>query len=183
LVSQNYYIFFYLYADQIIRHKARQLVGKEGFTEDDRADLEQELALDLLQRLPRFDPNKAKVTTFMTRVVEHRISTLLAARRAQCRDWRLNQRSLNAPVDDSDTAAEDLINRVADDSDSVRAMENRLDMERLLASLPDEHRQLCEQLKEHTMAESARILGLPRSTLYGRLNLIRECFAGGGYGR
>jgi RNA polymerase sigma-70 factor (ECF subfamily) len=62
-------------------------------------------------------------------------------------------------------------------------MENRLDMERLLASLPDEHRQLCEQLKEHTMAESARILGLPRSTLYGRLNLIRECFAGGGYGR
>lgn len=182
MVSQNSYIGFDRYADPLIRHKARQLVGKEGFTEDDRADLEQELALDLLQRLPRFDPNKAKVTTFMTRVVEHRISTLLAARRAQCRDWRLNQRSLNAPVDDSDTAAEDLINRVADDSDSVRAMENRLDMERLLASLPDEHRQLCEQLKEHTVAESARILGLPRSTLYGRLNLIRECFASGGYG-
>jgi len=182
LVSQNSSIGFDCYADPLIRHKARQLVGKAGFTEDDRADLEQELALDLLQRMPRFDPDKAKVTTFMTRVVEHRISTLLAARHAQCRDWRLNQVSLNAPVDDSDQA-EDLIHFVPHDSEDVRVMENRLDMERMLASLPDEQRQLCEQLKEHTMAESARILGLPRSTLYGRLNSIRECFAAGGFGR
>jgi len=182
LVSQNSYVGFDRYADPLIRHKARQLVGKAGFTEDDRADLEQELALDLLQRMPRFDPDKAKVTTFMTRVVEHRISTLLAARHAQCRDWRLNQVSLNAPVDDSDQA-EDLIHFVPHDSEDVRVMENRLDMERMLASLPDEQRQLCEQLKEHTMAESARILGLPRSTLYGRLNSIRECFAAGGFGR
>lgn len=182
MVSQNSYVGFDRYADPLIRHKARQLVGKAGFTEDDRADLEQELALDLLQRMPRFDPDKAKVTTFMTRVVEHRISTLLAARHAQCRDWRLNQVSLNAPVDDSDQA-EDLIHFVPHDSEDVRVMENRLDMERMLASLPDEQRQLCEQLKEHTMAESARILGLPRSTLYGRLNSIRECFAAGGFGR
>lgn len=182
MVSQNSYVGFDRYADPLIRHKARQLVGKAGFTEDDRADLEQELALDLLQRIPRFDPDKAKVTTFMTRVVEHRISTLLAARHAQCRDWRLNQVSLNAPVDDSDQA-EDLIHFVPHDSEDVRVMENRLDMERMLASLPDEQRQLCEQLKEHTMAESARILGLPRSTLYGRLNSIRECFAAGGFGR
>ena len=47
------------YAVRIIKHKARQLVGRAGFTESDREDLEQEMMLDLLRRLPKFDPKRA----------------------------------------------------------------------------------------------------------------------------
>lgn len=53
-----------------------------------------------------YDPQKAKVTTFMTRVVEHRMVTLLEARFAQCRDWRRGRVSLNDPVNDRDDAEE-----------------------------------------------------------------------------
>ena len=180
MVSQNSYADFDGYADKLIRHKARQLVGKAGFTEDDRPDLEQELALDLLQRLRHYDAEKAKRTTFMTRVVEHRISTLLEARFAQCRDWRRGQVSLNEPLDDQEDA-EEWLDRLPADPNVWRDMELRFDVQRLLASLPDEHRVLCEQLREHSMAEAARNLGLPRSTLYGRLSLIRERFAAGGF--
>ncbi|MFM2007984.1 MAG: hypothetical protein RLZZ09_3639, partial [Pseudomonadota bacterium] len=67
MVSQNSYADFDCYADKLIRHKARQLVGKAGFTEDDRPDIEQELALDLLQRLRHYDAEKAKRSTFMAR--------------------------------------------------------------------------------------------------------------------
>ena len=36
------------YAVRIIKYKARQLVGRVGFTESDREDLEQEMILDLI---------------------------------------------------------------------------------------------------------------------------------------
>ena len=45
------------YAAGLIRFKARQLVGQAGFTASDRNDLEQDLILDLLRRLPKYDPN------------------------------------------------------------------------------------------------------------------------------
>ena len=48
------------YAVRIIKYKARQLVGRVGFTESDREDLEQEMILDLLQRLPKYDPARAQ---------------------------------------------------------------------------------------------------------------------------
>jgi len=80
MVSQNSYDGIDKYAADLIRHKARQLVGKAGFTEDDRPDLEQELMIDLLQRMRHFNPAKAKKTTFMARIVERHISTILEAR-------------------------------------------------------------------------------------------------------
>ena len=46
------------YARSVIRNKARQLIGKYGFTPDDYEDLEQEMILDLLVRLPKFDPEQ-----------------------------------------------------------------------------------------------------------------------------
>ena len=102
MVSQNSYDGIDKYAADLIRHKARQLVGKAGFTEDDRPDLEQELMIDLLQRMRHFNPAKAKKTTFMARIVERHISTILEARFAQCRDWRLCQTSLNEPLDNGE---------------------------------------------------------------------------------
>ncbi|MDH4318968.1 MAG: sigma-70 family RNA polymerase sigma factor, partial [Desulfobulbaceae bacterium] len=80
MVSQNSYDGIDKYAADLIRHKARQLVGKAGFTEHDRPDLEQELMIDLLQRMRHFNPAKAKKTTFMARIVERHISTILEAR-------------------------------------------------------------------------------------------------------
>jgi RNA polymerase sigma-70 factor, ECF subfamily len=53
--------------------------------------------LDLLVRLENYDPRKSKRNSFMARVVEHRIATLLEERHAACRDWRLCRESLDDP--------------------------------------------------------------------------------------
>ncbi len=94
---QNTYYELGDYAHDLIRSKARTLIGKAGFTSADCEDIEQELALDLLVRLENYDPRKSKRSTFMARVVEHRIATLLEERRAACRDWRLCRESLDDP--------------------------------------------------------------------------------------
>ena len=83
------------YAVRIIKYKARQLVGRVGFTESDREDLEQEMMLDLLQRLPKYNPDRAQRNTFIARVVEHKIATIIEARKAGLRDYRLCRCSLD----------------------------------------------------------------------------------------
>ena len=94
---QNTYYELGDYAHDLIRSKARTLIGKAGFTSADCEDIEQELALDLLVRLENYDPRKSKRNSFMARVVEHRIATLLEERHAACRDWRLCRESLDDP--------------------------------------------------------------------------------------
>ena len=73
-----------------------------GFTASDREDLEQEMMTDLFQRLPRFDPKRAGRNTFIARVVEHKIATLIEARKAGMRDYRRCTWSLNDPLEDED---------------------------------------------------------------------------------
>ena len=90
------------YAVEIIRLKARQLVGQAGFTASDRDDLEQELILDLLRRLPKYDPSRAKRNTFIARVVEHKIANLIEAQTAHKRDYRRCPCSLNERFEDED---------------------------------------------------------------------------------
>lgn len=149
MVSQNSYDGIDKYAADLIRHKARQLVGKAGFTEDDRPDLEQELMIDLLQRMRHFNPAKAKKTTFMARIVERHISTILEARFAQCRDWRLCQTSLNEPLDNGEGDTTEWIDFLDSEGSlgsgtrEIRerlAHEIRMDLDRAIASLPEELR-------------------------------------------
>ena len=56
------------------------------------------------------------------------------------------------------------------------ANEIRMDLDRAIASLPDELRDLCERLRDDTMAEIAREMGVPRTTLYDRLSKLRDAF-------
>ena len=91
---------FDAYAAEVIRFKARQLVGKAGFTKSDREDLEQELALDFLRRSRNFNPDKSKRSTFTTWVVAHHVATILESRHAPTRDVRKEGPSLDAMIAD-----------------------------------------------------------------------------------
>jgi RNA polymerase sigma-70 factor (ECF subfamily) len=173
------------YAVRIIKHKARQLVGRYGLTFFDREDLEQELMIDLLQRMRHFNPAKAKKTTFMARIVERHIATILEARHAQCRDWRLCRVSLNTPHESDKGDTWELIDRVDSegtlgtcqpDTREIEINNLRIDVERVLNTLPEDLRDLCERLHESNMAEIARETGVARTTLYDKLTRIREAF-------
>ena len=90
------------YAVQHIRFKARQLPGQADFGAGERKDLQQELFPHLLQRLPQYDPERARRTTFISRVVANRVSTLIESQKAGLRDYRLRGGSLNEPLEDEE---------------------------------------------------------------------------------
>lgn len=175
------------YARNLIRIKARQLVGKAGFTADSIEDLEQEMTLDLLQRLPRFDSNKAAHTTFVARVIDRKISNLIRHRTAELRDFRRESGSLNDEVrngsGETDERAQTL-SRTDNHRDPGRhhRPQNedaglRLDFSVVLDRLPPDLRQLAELLTTCSISEAARKLGVPRSTLRDNdIARLRELF-------
>lgn len=174
------------YAAELIRHKARQLVGKAGFTWSDVRDIEQEMILDLLSRFPKFDPDKAAHSTFAARIVEHKISKLFRYRRREMRDYRRESCSLDDPIEDAEgkpirracsfcqgKAAFRLGKRARSREEEAQL---RIDVSLVLEKLPDDLREVAEQLKTETVSDAARNLGIPRTTLYGNIKRIRSLF-------
>ena len=148
------------FAARAIRYKARQLAGRHGFSRSEREDIEQELRLDLLRRLSKFNPAIAPWNVFVRTLVERQTATLVAQRRT--RIWTTDDAVL-------------LIESRAVPLDTV------LDTKTVLAQLPRRARALCERLKQHTVAEVARQLSIPRSTLRGDIARVREQFQRAGF--
>lgn len=164
------------YAFELIYHKARQLVGKAGFTWDDVEDIEQELTLDLLERLAKFDPAKATYNTFVARIVERKISKLIRHRMQEMRDYRREDGSLNDPIDNGCGETSERLQTISQDEHDrrigrhIRPAANRMDLQidvwQVLAELPQELRRAGELLMTLSVAQAARALGIPRSTFY-----------------
>ena len=178
------------YAVKVIRHQAQQLVGTAGFTADDRADLEQELLLDVLKRWPKYDARKGTPKTFVARIVVRRISTLLRHRTCAQRDHQCAGGSLNEPL--TDRAGEcrergDLITQEEADLAWGRAPRQalqrallRLDVAAVLAPLPAPLRRLGEHLQVGSISDAARSLGRPRTTVHDQVKVLRDRFLAAG---
>ena len=58
----------------------------------------------------------------------------------------------------------------------VAVSELRIDLERAMAALSPEQRDLCRRLLTSTVAEISAATGVPRPTLYDRMRQIRAAF-------
>jgi RNA polymerase sigma-70 factor (ECF subfamily) len=174
------------YAVKLIRHKARQLVGRAGLVEADRDDLEQDMLMDLLRRLPRFDPGKAKRETFIARIVEHRVAVIIGTQKAGLRDYRRNAGSLDdwcaaegggtgdaPPVLDQNSYRRETL-EAARQNEDLRDL--RRDMARIVDELPSDLRDLCRRLLTSTVSEVSRETGVPRGTIYESVQKLRSRF-------
>jgi len=169
----------------IIRHKINQLIGRAGFTEQDRKDLEQELILRLLQSLPSFDPNHAHRNVFTTTVIERYVANILRNKRAMKRDHR-RVSSLHVMVDIGEEDRIEMTQNISQrELDAQRGRHPRSDEElaqlvqdlaEAMAKLPDELRELAERLKTETVSEIARDKGIPRTTLNESVRRLRRRF-------
>jgi RNA polymerase sigma-70 factor (ECF subfamily) len=178
------------YAVKLIRHKARQLVGRAGLVEADRPDLEQELALDLLRRLPRFDAARAGRNTFIARIVEHRVATIMEAQTAGVRDYRRVAGSLDErrPGDDGPSAdGPPVLDQHEYRRETIAAARRDEDLHGLrrelaeaIAALPPDLRDLCQRLRDSSVSEVSRETGVPRSTLYDAIGKVRDRFDAAG---
>lgn len=182
--SRNRYEGVNEYAVQIITYRAKRLVGTAGYTPADVEDIEQDLMLDLLERLDKYDAAKAKLTTFIDRIVDHKIANLIAERQAEMRDFRKTSTTLNAPIQTDDdspttlldiTGTDDYLERMGFQNKPTQEVHDvQIDLEIALQRLTEDERQLLDLLKQMTLAEAARELGKARTTLAYQLAKIRK---------
>jgi RNA polymerase sigma-70 factor (ECF subfamily) len=184
--SKNKYGGLDEFAVKLIKRKARRLVGSAGFVDADLADLEQEFVIDLLLRRPRFNPALAKLETFITRVVDHHVATLVQRQKARCRDYRRRAGSLDERRDDDGGTSSDVPPVLASGSYRGESLATarrdeeladlRVDLRRALDDLPRDLRALCDRLQASSVSEMSRETGVPRGTVYEGVAKLRARF-------
>jgi len=156
------------YGINYVRSKARELVGKHGFTWSNFENLQQDMLLDLVQRLRRFVPGRSPRNAFITRVVKHKVADIIARRMSPSREHVRNEVSINAPLEPDGRRAE-LGDTLCGHQAPCQESDLAMDLELALASLPDDLRSLWGlRVQGLTFTEISLQLGVPRPTIYDR---------------
>ncbi len=144
------------------------------------------MMLDLLMRLPKFDPNKATQKTFVARIIERKVSKLIRHRTCEMRDHRREVCSLNERLEAENGATVELSETIAlEERDRMTGRRSRSaqedwefaqDMAATLARLPENLRRLCELLQRGTISDAACEMGVPRTTLNDHVKKLRVIF-------
>jgi RNA polymerase sigma-70 factor (ECF subfamily) len=169
----------------LIHQKAKQLIGKAGLRKADLEDIEQDLALDVLERLRSFDPSRSKRHTFVAMVIEHAVAAIIERRTTAKRDPRREACSLNDAVCDdegrelqrSDTLDEER-GRPGPCSEETRDL--KADLGVALEGLSPELRSLALDLQGKSVADIARERGVPRTSLYSDIRKLKAAFGQAG---
>ena len=169
----------------IIRKKVKQIIGRAGFREQDREDLEHDLVARLLLSLKSFDPNRAHRNVFVTAVVERDVANILGDKKAEKRDYR-RIASLNVVIEVTEDGPTELADTISDREYNARRgrhvraeqemAELRIDVTECVDELKDALQDVCERLKQDSISQVARDLGVPRTTLTDRIRKLRLPF-------
>jgi len=185
---------FTTYEKKLIRAKARKLSRAFGFTAQDIPDIEQELALELIRRLPLFDPSKAKRSTFAARVLGWRAGTMRRNLLRERRNPLRNGPSLNSEVINREGGISEMIEEVRQDHLDVmfgnvthcqsESAALRIDVHEVLDRIDPRLRSCAEALMtESNVQAAAKAMGVHRTTIYASFMVpLREAFEHlGGY--
>jgi len=173
---------------RLAKRKARQLVGKYGFTEFDKEDIEQDIYLHVLQRWSSYDRDEGHHHKFITAVIERYIVNFLRDRCATKR-YEGEHKSLEMPLHaarEEKSIGESLTDSVADTRlcrerrSEVELIDLRLDMQIVLDELPPRWREVLELRKSLTVSEISDQLEIPRTTINSWIRQVRERFAEAG---
>ena len=175
------------YAMKRIRAAARRLVRRTGIRAGDIGDVQSELTLELLERLPEYDPARSTFGAFVTCVIRRHAMKIQRARMREMRHPGREECSLNEDILDergrrierAETMSREHDRRRRGRTDQEKC-EMAIDIERMLSRLPRKVRRLCELVKTMTVAEAARRLRLKESTVRSQLAALRESFRDAG---
>ncbi len=174
---------------RLIRRKAYSLIGKHGFREDDREDLVHDLILYVLQALPHYDPSRASLDTYIARIVESKVATIVKAKRAKKRYAPKGVVSFDDDEPENTDDRTDTCRSLAETYSSddwkraigtfVRSVQDQADLDsdvrNALADLSARLRPIADLLSEMDVTAAAKHLGVPRTTFdYWRRLLRRE---------
>lgn len=168
-----------------VRKRARQLVGKHGFQESDREEIEQQLFLKLAKQLSSADSDDPKWRGYLATAVSHGIASIIRNRRAEKRDHRKSC-SLHTVVGQTDEGSVELSDTIGpreanarlgiDPRSDAALAELGLDVASVMAQLPEDLRDLCVRLQRSSVSQIARDLGVPRTTVSTAVGRLRSHF-------
>lgn len=169
-----------------VRKAARQLAGKHGFGERDRDEIEQRLYLKLAARMDQADPDDPKWKAFVAKTVRRHIASMIRDNQAEKRDHRRSC-SIQMVVGTEDDMPITLAEAMSEQECKARRgwclrspqdlTELAMDLATCTEELPDpRHREFCERLKHDSIAQVARDMAIPRTTLNAWLRKLRERF-------
>lgn len=163
-------------------YHAGRIARKLHLSPDDREDVRQDILVEMIVRLGRFDVEKAALATFIDLLARHGAS-------AVARRCRPQQRLLRAALsldDEADPMARRLARTLSaeqglgfaagEPADLVASAELKRDVRRIVAALTPELQSLCALLLAHPTEQACRTSGLSRATFYRRVREIRLRF-------
>lgn len=160
------------YAVNLIRYKTRRLIGQAGYTRSDQEDIEQDLSLHLRQQLPKHNPRKGTLKTFISTVLDNKIRTMVAARLTSQFDFRQHDYSLDETIEietgdrvsrgEAMDAEEYLMTTGRINRRAFDTLEMRIDVQCVVSLLPADLQNLCARLQEHTIVDIALEDGVSR---------------------
>ncbi|MCG3180466.1 MAG: hypothetical protein BIFFINMI_02827 [Phycisphaerae bacterium] len=174
----------------LIKAKARQLVGKHRFSRFDVGDIEQDILCEVVQRRQRVDAFRGDHPGFLICLVNHAVASIIERRTAAARDYRREDGSLDRWTLDAgrwvrqvDTVTEDATDRRTGQVSQDRQVrcELELDVAAVIAGLPPNLQEVCRHLMTRQgVTEAADAAGLHRSSVYDAIGQIREHFRAAG---
>ena len=181
-MSNNRYDGVDSYAVFFVAHKARILIRSPFFTRDDFEDLSQELMLAYLHAWPCFDETKGDPRSFIKSVINNHAINIIAEAESQMRWTGQKELSLSTIIGSDDSAMEmmDIISGEhsiwgdAFASSSHMAVEQNMDIQKMLADMPEDIRMIYELLKDQSITEAANATGIPRTTLSSKAKRLRK---------
>jgi RNA polymerase sigma factor (sigma-70 family) len=178
---------------KLIRRKAHQLTRCSGFTPQECEDVEQDLCLLLLRRLPKATLHGPEHRAMVATVIRNYAANLLRDRRAAKRNPK-HVSSLNTTFrgererssdDEAHPTPETAGTLTQDLHDSrlgrttrsaIEQADLAQDVSERIRYLPVGLRSLARRLKKQSIAEIARATGVPRTTLNGAVRRLRVLF-------
>ena len=142
----------------------------------DREDMQQELLLDLLERAPGFDPQRACANTFTGVVSQHRavevLDALMKDRARMCFFSGSSEAANDAQMGEPDQYLDDnVVPMWADETDLIGDHMALLDLDKARKYMNDEQLEFFDLLDAHLdLSTACKASGVSSATFYRRVN-------------
>ena len=153
-----------------------RLAVRLGLPSGDREDMHQELLLDLLERAPNFDPQRASANTYTGVVSKHRavelVDALMKDRARMCFHSGGSEAANDAQMGEPDQNLDDTVVPMwADEKDLIGDHMALLDLDKARKYMNDEQLDFFDLLDAHLDLSSAcKASGVSSATFYRRVN-------------
>jgi DNA-directed RNA polymerase specialized sigma24 family protein len=146
---------------KLAKLKAHAFIRRCGLAIQEREDIESQLVLTFLARLPKFDGERASVQTFASRLMDKELISILRYRLAHCRRPRELPAVEVGPC-------------------SASRHQFRIDFERAIAPLPKKVRLTASTLFLFSDVETAKAAKCSRQVISRRKHQIRDALVATG---